>query len=106
MTDWIYGINPIEAALAHDPENLVEVLVEQGAQNARVKQLAARAKEAGVSVHGRPREQLDKLTGGARHQGIVAHYKKPERRDQHDLGALLAQAGQGALILILDGVTD
>ena len=105
-SDWIFGINSIEGALEHDLTHLVEILVEQGAQNARVRELAQRARDAGVPVHARTREQLDKLTGGARHQGVVAQYKRPKGAEEGDLPSLVEAAGPEALILILDGVTD
>jgi len=104
--DWIYGINPIEAALNHDLDHLVELLIEQGAQNPRLRELATKARELGVPAHARTREQLDKLTGGARHQGVVAAYRKPEQLDEKALPALVEAAGANALILVLDGVQD
>jgi len=104
--DWIFGINPIEAAITHDPANVREILIEQGTQNTRLRELAQRAKDAGIAVHARGREQLDRLTGGARHQGVVASYKRPEAQGEHDLAALIESAGKDALFLILDGVQD
>lgn len=105
-SDWIYGINPIDGALAHDAEHVLEVLVEQGTQNARLRELAQKARDAGIAVHARTREQLDRLTGGARHQGIVASYRRASGHEEGDLPALLEAAGSEALLVILDGVTD
>jgi len=105
-SEWIFGINAIESALEHDSEHLGEILTEQGTQNPRVREVAGRAKEIGLSVHARTREQLDKLTGGARHQGIVASYTRPVAHDERDLPGLAEAAGQGALFLVLDGVQD
>lgn len=105
-SDWIFGINPVEAALEHDTENVVELLLEQGSQNPRLRELAGRARDLGIPVHARSREQLDRLTGGARHQGAVAGYRKPQPRGEQDLGALVEAAGAQALFLILDGVQD
>ncbi|HVF36182.1 MAG TPA: 23S rRNA (guanosine(2251)-2'-O)-methyltransferase RlmB, partial [Candidatus Saccharimonadia bacterium] len=104
--DWIYGINPVESAVTHDAVNVRELLVEQGATNPRVRELSQSARDAGIAVHARSREQLDRLTGGARHQGVVASYKRPDAQGEHDLGALVEAAGKDALFLILDGVQD
>jgi 23S rRNA (guanosine2251-2'-O)-methyltransferase len=57
-------------------------------------------------VHHRPREQLDKLAGEARHQGIVARYEAPPMGGENDIAGLLDAAGNEALVLVLDGVTD
>ena len=103
---WIVGINPIEGALSNDAERVRELLVENGQRNARVHELAERAKALRIPVHHRPREQLDKLAGEARHQGVAARYEAPPMAHENDLPDLLAQAGPSALVLVLDGVTD
>lgn len=103
---WIVGINPVEGALTNDAERVREVLVEQGQRNARVQELATRAKALNIPLHHRPREQLDKLAGEARHQGVVALYEAPPMAGENDLPDLLEAAGQDALVLVLDGITD
>ena len=69
---WIVGINPVEGALSNDAERVRELLVEQGQRNARVQALAERAKALNIPVHHRPREQLERLAGEARHQSCAA----------------------------------
>jgi 23S rRNA (guanosine2251-2'-O)-methyltransferase len=102
----LIGIHAVEAALDHDVANLVELYIENGSQNARVKALAERARELGVKPHARDRVALDRMTGGARHQGVVARYKAPAPLAETDLAALVDKAGRDALLLVLDGVTD
>jgi 23S rRNA (guanosine2251-2'-O)-methyltransferase len=104
--DFLVGVNALEAALRHDAERVLEVLVEQGQTNKRVKDVVDRAKEAGIAVHARPREFLDKATGGLRHQGVIARYERPQDLGDDDLEGLVAAAGSDALVLILDGVQD
>ncbi|PWK81226.1 23S rRNA (guanosine(2251)-2'-O)-methyltransferase RlmB [Fulvimonas soli] len=103
---WIVGINPVEGALSNDAERVRELLVEHGQRNARVHELAERAKALKIPVHHRPREQLDKLAGPARHQGVVARYEAPPMASEGDLSRLVEAAGGEALVLVLDGVTD
>jgi 23S rRNA (guanosine2251-2'-O)-methyltransferase len=103
---WIVGINPVEGALDNDAARVRELLVEQGQRNARVQALAERAKALKIPVQHRPREQLDKLAGEARHQGVVALYEPPPMAQEGDLPALLERDGSDALVLVLDGVTD
>lgn len=102
----IFGIHPIDSALSHDPGNILELYIEAESQNARLKELSERARDLGVKPHARPREALDRMTGGARHQGAVARYRAPPPRVESDLTALIESAGPSALILVLDGVTD
>lgn len=103
---WIAGINPVEGALNNDAERVRELLVENGQRNARVQALVERARALKIAVHHRPREQLDKLAGEARHQGVLARYEPPPMAGEVDLPALLEEAGERTLVLVLDGVTD
>ena len=103
---WIVGINPVDGALNNDAARVCELLVENGQRNPRVHELAERAKALKIPVHHRPREQLDKLAGEARHQGVAALYEAPAMATEGDLPELLEQAGGSALVLVLDGVTD
>lgn len=103
---WIVGINPVEGALSNDAERVREVLVEQGQRNARVQALAEQARALKIPVHHRPRDQLDKLAGEARHQGVVALYEPPPMAHEGDLAKLMERDGANTLVLVLDGVTD
>lgn len=105
-TELLIGIHAVEAALNHDVGNLVELYIETGTQNARVKELGERARELGVKPHARDRAALDRMTGGARHQGVVAHYNAPPPLPEAALAELIEKAGRDALLLVLDGVTD
>jgi 23S rRNA (guanosine2251-2'-O)-methyltransferase len=104
--DLLTGIHAVEAALNYDAGNVLELYVETGAHNARVKELAERARELGIKPHARDRAALDRMTGGARHQGIVARYRAPAPLAESELPRLAEEAGAAALFLVLDGVTD
>ena len=102
----LFGIHSVDAALTHDPKNILELYIESDSHNARLKELSERARELGVKPHSRPREALDRMTGGARHQGAVARYNAPPPRSESELSALIEKAGKDVLLLVLDGVTD
>jgi 23S rRNA (guanosine2251-2'-O)-methyltransferase len=103
---WIVGINPVESILGSDAERVCELVVEQGQRNPRVLELAERAKALKITVNHRSREQLEKLAGEARHQGVAALYEPPPAATENDLAALIERDGSGALVLVLDGITD
>ncbi len=102
----LFGIHSIEAALTHDPKNILELYFEADSQNARIKELSDRARDLGLKPHSRPREALDRMTGGARHQGAVARYKAPPPRAESELYELVEKEEKHTLLLVLDGVTD
>ncbi|MGY3038868.1 23S rRNA (guanosine2251-2'-O)-methyltransferase [Rhodanobacter sp. TND4EL1] len=103
---WIVGINPVEGALSNDAERVREVLIENGQRNPRVQELAELAKKLKIIVQHRPRDELDKLAGEARHQGVVARYEAAPAVHENDLIGLIERDGSDALVLVLDGVTD
>lgn len=102
----LYGIHSIEAALNHDPQNVIELYFEVDSHNPRIKELSDRARDLGLKPHARDKAALDRMTGGARHQGAVARYRAPPPRAEGELPALIEQAGRDALLLVLDGITD
>lgn len=105
-TELLIGIHSVEAALNYDEGNILELYIESGQQNPRVRELAERARDAGVKPHARDKADLDRMTGGARHQGIAAKYRTPPARTESDLPTIIQTAGSSALFLVLDGVTD
>lgn len=102
----IFGIHAVDAALTHDPKNVVELYIESDSHNARLKELSERARDAGVKPHARDRAALDRMTGGGRHQGAVARYRAPPPRAEAELYTLVEKAERNTLLLVLDGVTD
>ncbi|MGN6481293.1 23S rRNA (guanosine(2251)-2'-O)-methyltransferase RlmB [Luteibacter sp.] len=103
---WIVGINPVEGALANDPERVRELLVEQNSKNARINEILAAARKHGIQVRTMGKDQLEKMSGEARHQGVVARYETPPMLGENELESLVEKAGPDCLILVLDGVTD
>jgi 23S rRNA (guanosine2251-2'-O)-methyltransferase len=93
------GIHPVlEALRARSPLN--RILVAKGASGPRLQQVIDAARQQSVPVRFEPREALDRIAGGAAHQGVVA------------IGAVREQASledvmQGAkLLVVLDGIED
>lgn len=103
---WIVGINPVDGALAHDAARVRELCVERGSRNPRVAELAARARALSIQVTECARDRLERAADGSRHQGVAARLDAPAPRGEGDLSALVEQAGNSALFLVLDGVTD
>ncbi|MFC8720113.1 23S rRNA (guanosine(2251)-2'-O)-methyltransferase RlmB [Kitasatospora sp. NPDC057198] len=72
----------------------------------RVRDAFQAANERGVPLMEAPRPQLDQMTGGLNHQGLVLQVPPYEYAHPDDLLDGAADSGQDALIVALDGVTD
>ncbi len=72
----------------------------------RIGEAVMLAAGAGIPVVEAGRAELDRLTGGAVHQGIALRVRPYAYAHPDDLVARAAEAGEPALIVALDGVTD
>jgi len=72
----------------------------------RIGQAVMLAADAGIPVVEAGRGELDRITGGAIHQGLALRIKRYKYADPADLVQAARDAGQQPLIVALDGVTD
>ena len=103
--NFVYGLHAINAVLERSPERLLELWMAHPRDDARARDLRARAEKAGVRVQPAGGEALAKLVGDVVHQGAVAAVRPLKGWDEHDLIQALSQVAD-PLLLILDGVTD
>ncbi|MBS0193729.1 MAG: 23S rRNA (guanosine(2251)-2'-O)-methyltransferase RlmB [Proteobacteria bacterium] len=103
---WIAGINAVASALEHDPEHVLEVLIEAGGRNPRLTDIEQRAQQLGISARRVAQQALDGVAGGLRHQGAIARYAGAHSHEESELPALIEAAGRNALLLVLDEVQD
>jgi len=73
-------------------------------QDARARDMAARAQSAGVVIHAVDEARLLQLAGHGRHQGVVALVD--EALPNVTLDDVLETIDEPALLVVLDGVTD
>ena len=102
----IYGMHAVQAALEKEPENLNRIWLEKARRDARGSAIAGLAKQNGVELIRVDKDELDKLSQGARHQGVVAESKAKSALDEAGLFQLLDNLDTTPFLLILDGVTD
>ena len=100
------GPHAVAAALDSHPERIETLWVARDRRDARITALLERARAAGVRWRAVPRERLDALSGGLRHQGVVARCQPLPLRDERRLQDDLAAAAGTPLWLVLDGVQD
>ena len=100
----IFGFHAVVARLRTDPASIVEILLDDSRNDARVRDVVAAAERAGVALHRVPTKRLDGFYGGGRHQGVVARVLAADIRASLD--DLLDALEEPPLLLVLDGVTD
>ncbi len=104
--DWVAGRNSVvEALRAHVPVSAVYV-AEGAERDGRLREIFRVAADRGLSLMEVPRVELDRITDGAVHQGVAARVPAYEYAHPDDLLDAAARAGEPALIVALDSVTD
>ena len=100
----VFGFHAVLARLRADPSSVVEIFLDQDRKDARARDLAMTAEQAGVQLLRVPTKRLDGFYGGGRHQGVVAiAYEASAKESLEDR---LDSLKEPPLLLVLDGVTD
>lgn len=99
----IYGIHAVESALRNQSENVLQVFVQQGRNDNRIKKILDIAKNSGVSLQTISNDKLKEKCPKARHQGVVAEIRT-SKTNAVTLDEILEK--ETVLLLILDEVQD
>jgi 23S rRNA (guanosine2251-2'-O)-methyltransferase len=104
--EWVAGRNSVvEALRAGIP--VTGVYVAEGAErDGRLREAFRLAAEQGLSLLEVTKVELDRMTGGAVHQGLAARIPAYEYAHADDLLDRAAETGEKPLIVALDSVTD
>ena len=100
----LFGFHAVTARLRQHAQSIEALYVDDARHDARMRDLAARARAANVAVHPVDAARLAALSGHAAHQGVVAIVDVA--RPHVTLGDVLEDLAEPALLLVLDGVTD
>lgn len=102
----VLGRNPVlECLRAGVPATALHVAIGVDLDD-RVSESIRLAADAGLSVLEVPRADLDRLAGGALHQGVALHVRPYEYAAAEDVLAGAQESGAAPLLVALDGVTD
>ena len=106
--EWVVGRNPVLEALRAGLPVRTLYAADGADRDARQRDIFAFAAEHSIPMLAVTRPELDKLTGGAVHQGVALRLPNFEYADADELlgDALVADTDQDALLVALDGITD
>jgi 23S rRNA (guanosine2251-2'-O)-methyltransferase len=100
----LVGFHAVTARLRHAADSVLEIYVQEGRRDPRLRELAQLAAQCKVSVLTADGRRLDGMAGGAHHQGVVALVEEGSRPS--DVQEVLEKLAEPAFLLLLDGVTD
>ncbi|MEV0225745.1 23S rRNA (guanosine(2251)-2'-O)-methyltransferase RlmB [Streptomyces sp. NPDC050704] len=106
-SEMVVGRNSVVEALREGvPATMlyVQQFIDNDERVREALQLAA--ERGGIHLMEAPRPELDRMTNGLNHQGLVLQVPPYEYAHPEDLAAAAYDAGKDPLIVALDGVTD
>ncbi len=100
------GIHAVKSALQKKPDRIRRLLMSAGRKDKRMDEIRQMARTSQIRIEDADAQQLDRLTDGVRHQGVVLMLEEVPTQTEDDLYDLLDGLSQPAFLLVLDGVTD
>ena len=100
----VAGRNPVTEALNGSRE-VERVFIADGAEGS-VSKIVAIARERGVIVDFVPKEKIDAMAPGVKHQGVVAKVSEYKYAEMEDIFSKAEASGEDVFIIILDEIED
>jgi len=104
--EWVAGRNSVVETLRAGMPVSALYVAEGTERDGRLREAFTAAADHGIPLLEVSRLELDRLTGGAVHQGLAARVPAYEYAHPDDLLARAAEVGEKPLIVALDSVTD
>lgn len=104
--EFIYGYQPLREILLHQPQRVQRLYLQQQRSDERIQELLQCAQLRKIPVVWLDRNDLAKMLGVRRHQGMAIQCDRISVMPESMLGDLLQDESKPLLLLILDGVQD
>jgi 23S rRNA (guanosine2251-2'-O)-methyltransferase len=100
----VYGLHTVRALIERRPQSLVRAHLLENSRE--LDSLAAAINQLGVPLLRVRRTELDRMSGGGAHQGVVVEVRPAPEFGLNDFESLVARRGRDLRLLVLDGVED
>ena len=103
--DLCWGRNPVQTLLQNRPSLCRTVYLAEGSEGTFSDSIVRSCADGGIQISFVSRDELDRLTGGAVHQGVAARMKPIPAADLDDIADSIPP-DEPALIVLLDHCKD
>ena len=100
----VAGRNPVVEVLSGE-RDVERIFIADGAEGS-VSKIVALAREQGIIVDFVPKEKIDAMAPGVKHQGVVAKVSEYKYAEMDDVFARAEASGEDPFIIILDEISD
>ena len=101
----VYGYNSVETSVLKNPENIIELYIDESSSNKRIEKLISGKAASRLNILKVNKNFLSQLLSTEKHQGIAAKIRIDDYFDLKSSIDYLSQ-NDGSLILILDDLDD
>lgn len=101
----VYGYNSVETSVLKNPENIIELYIDESSSNKRIEKLISCKAASRLNILKVNKHFLSQLLSTEKHQGIAAKIRIDDYFDLKSSIDYLSQT-DGSLILILDDLDD
>ena len=101
----VYGYNSVETSVLKNPENIIEIYIDESSSNKRIEKLISGKAASRLNILKVNKHFLSQLLSTEKHQGIAAKIRIDDYFDLKSSIDYLSQT-DGSLILILDDLDD
>lgn len=102
----VFGVHPVEELLLARPREISVLYIADGTRSPDIDRVVRLARDRAVPTEYRPRQLVADLARAPAHQGLVAVTGAYSYASLDEIFAAAAAAGEPALLLLLDGITD
>ncbi len=102
----IFGFHAVKAILEESPHRVVQLCVQEGRDNKRIRSILHLAAHQHIAVQVLSRSQFDQWTNGEQHQGVLIEARSLARKIENDLLSVIANLTRPALLLVVDQIQD
>ena len=99
----LYGVLPVLEALRAGARRIERIVIADGARHDRLRDVIQAARHHNIPVRREPRASLDRMSGNANHQGVLAIASEADYADGVEL---LSKTTAQSIFVLLDGVED
>ena len=104
--EWVFGRNPVLEAMEAGIPVKTAYISEGAERDDRLREVLKLAADRSIPMLEVTRNEIDRLTGGAVHQGVALQLPSFEYAHPDDLLSAALDADENALVVALDSITD
>lgn len=106
MSEIVFGLHAVLVLLEKNPERISNVNILAERHDKKIQSIIELCKQSRIKVNTISKQELDRMTQQANHQGVVALCQTSKKYTEYDLEVLLENLSVPPFLLILDGVQD